>query len=176
MARTSTPRSPVPVSRTSTTRLSRAPSSPLSRLLRTLPLRRARLTRSFSLVAPLVSLRSRSFFPTSSVARSSRRASTPMRLLPTVPPSRLVSSPARPPPPTPPTCSSSMSFLFPSVLPWRATSSPRSFPVAPLSPPSRRGPLPQSPSEFPSPFLSLPYSLLTLSQQPKHSSVPRFPG
>jgi hypothetical protein len=87
------------------------------------------LTRSSLSVVPPVFPRSRSSSATSSVARSSRRASTPTRLLLTVPPSRPVSFPERPPPPRLPTSSSLMSSLSPSVLPWRVTSSPLSFPV-----------------------------------------------
>ncbi|CAD0011209.1 unnamed protein product [Aureobasidium pullulans] len=122
------------------------------------------LTRSSLLVVPPVFPASRSSFPTSSTARSSRRASTPMRLLPTVPPSRPVSSLERPPLPTPPTSSSSMSALSPSVLPWRVTSSPPSFPAVPPFPPSRSVPSP------PSPTARLPYNSLFIKE-----SVPSAP-
>jgi hypothetical protein len=123
------------------------------------------LTRSSLLVAPPVFPRSRSFSATSSVARSSRRASTPTRLLPTVPPSRPVSSPERPPPLKLPTSFFSMLFPFPSVSPWRATSSPPLFPV------DRPFPQVKSPHFFllpPPVFLSWCHSSLCHSRMLHH--------
>src|SRR5690242_5774481 len=130
-----------------------------------LPSTRARSTRSSSLVVPPVSPRSRSSSATSSVARSSRRASTPTRLLPTVPPSRPVSSLERPPPPRLPISSFSMSFPSPLVSPWRATSSLPSSPVDKLFLRARHPPL----------YIVISANSFAVKKRFVDSHFPRFP-
>ena len=112
---TSTPPSPVLVSR-SFARISSdplcSPSTASSPMLRSTSLRS---TRSFSSVALPVSPASRSSLPTTSTARSPTSPSTPMRLLPTVLLSRLLSCLATPAPSPPTRSCCSMWLLSPSV-------------------------------------------------------------
>ena len=102
--------SPVLVSRRSTLLSSSPLLLLLSRFSRTPRSTSLRSTRLSLLVVPPVSPRSRSSFPTSLTVSSSRSPSTPMRLLLTVLPSRVLFWPTRPPlrspgPPPPRCCS-----------------------------------------------------------------------
>ena len=112
---TSTPPSPVPVSR-SCARIFSAPQSSLSTASSPTPRStRARSTRSSSSVVPPVFPVSRSSSPTTSTVRSPTAPSTPMRLLPTVPPSRLPFSLVTPAPSLPTRSCFSMSLPSPWV-------------------------------------------------------------